>query len=194
MRSPNPASGACSSALAINEFTHAPVTPMLPLYGIDTAAQPFVQKIPRLVAVRSEQFESLPESCAIRIRRERSAETPKESVATARRSARPEVFAPAPHRGSQQSALDNSAVPAPSAAATRGFGSPIPQLVPDFLRNSADCQAVGSRPAPFETAAQTLPGAPVAIVPVRSPVPAAIAGIQPRPARAMFLLRSLEAS
>ena len=37
---------------------------MLPLSPIDTAVRPFVQKIARLVAVRSEQFEWLTGSCA----------------------------------------------------------------------------------------------------------------------------------
>src|SRR6266436_5569936 len=64
MRSPNPASGLRPSALAISALMHAPVTPVLPLSPIDTAVRPFVQKIARLVAVRSEQFEWLTGSCA----------------------------------------------------------------------------------------------------------------------------------
>src|SRR5216683_462209 len=44
MRSPNPASGSCASALAINALTHAPVTLLLPLYGIGTAPWLLVQK------------------------------------------------------------------------------------------------------------------------------------------------------
>src|SRR5260370_14824007 len=44
MRSANPASGLCASTLAINALTHAPVTPLLPLTLIDTAAGPLVQQ------------------------------------------------------------------------------------------------------------------------------------------------------
>jgi hypothetical protein len=44
MRSPNPASGLCGSALAISALMNAPVTPVLPLSRIDTAVRPFVQK------------------------------------------------------------------------------------------------------------------------------------------------------
>src|SRR2546427_328177 len=155
MRSPNPASGLCGAVLAISALTHTPVTPILLLYRIDTAARAFVQENSMLTrgawrTIRVAYGVLVPGLLrSSYIRREKSAETLEESVAVALQSARPVVSATDRCRGWPRIARERLAVLAPSAAATRESGSPVFPLVPGSRRNSAERLAVGSGLVPF---------------------------------------------